>query len=383
MSQSSDVCVIDIGSQSISAYSAERLSDDAFAVKNSCEIEYGGYMDGDWVKSEEIVPALGKLIDRIERGSGKIKIAYVGIPADFCVVRTVYDKIVFPKQRRVSAADIEELFSTDDPFVESEYTRIHANAAYYLTDKGDRTRDPIGISTSFLKAQLSYIGAESRVLSFLRQGLLRHGVKEVRFLQSEYAAAMSLFSAEERDGGVILADVGYLTTSVLYVGGDALLEMKTFSLGGAMIAVGLSNALDIPFNVASAMVSKINLGYKDEGVYTLKYDASTYTFPVEQINGIAKEVVRCVGNYICKAMDSFRFETAPYATVYLTGGGFSEVRCSREYLSKHLGRSVEMVQPSAPNFGKPYYSTAVGLIKSALQIEKNQRFGFFKKLFRM
>lgn len=382
MLSSSDVTVIDIGSQSISAYSAERLSDDNFAVKSSCEIDYSGYMDGAWLKEEEVLPSIHKLLDRIELGSGRIKKLYVGIPSDFCVVRTVYKKLVFPKARRVTNADVDSLFAENDPFVSSDYARIHSGAAYYLNDRGERLDSPVGTLTSYLKAQLSYIGADREVLSLLRKGLMRRGIRSIRFLQSEYTAAMHLFGKEDRDGGIILADIGYLATSVLYVGGDSLLEMKTFSLGGSMIPMGLSNSLDMPFPAATALAEKINLGYKEEGDYTLKYDTASYTFPVEQVNGIAKECIRCVVNYVQKAIASFRFETSPYATIYLTGGGFSRLRSAQEYVAKCFGRNVETVQPAVPNFCKPNYSTTVGLLKSAFAIEKKERFGFFKKLFR-
>ena len=96
MSQSSDVVVMDIGSRSICVYVAERLSADAFAVKTSCEMEYDGYSEGKWIRESDVLPTMYKLLDRIERSVGKIKTLYVGIPADFCVVRTIYDKTSFP-----------------------------------------------------------------------------------------------------------------------------------------------------------------------------------------------------------------------------------------------------------------------------------------------
>ena len=99
MSKLSDMVVIDIDSMSISAYNAELLSDDNFAVKSSYEIEYNGYMDGNWITPEEVLPSIVKLIDRMERSSGRIKKVYVGIPAQFVVVRSVYDKVSFPKKK--------------------------------------------------------------------------------------------------------------------------------------------------------------------------------------------------------------------------------------------------------------------------------------------
>lgn len=383
MSKLSDMVVIDIGSRSICAYNAERLSDDNFAIKNSYEIEYSGYMDGSWIAPEEIIPSIVKLIDKIERTSGHIKRVYVGIPSQFAVVRTVYEKLSFPKKKRLTQTDIDELFDVNDPFVGSPFTRIHTEAVYYINDKGDRVLSPVGRETSVLKTQLAYVGVKTDVISPIRQGLMRYGVKSVDFIQSEYAAALALFSKEERDNGVVLADIGYLSTSVLYVGGDALLELKDFSLGGSMIALGISSTMNIPFNVAAAIAAKINLGYKDEGDYTLKYDAKTYTYPIEQINKIAKECISCVVNYIKKAIGAFRFDTAPDQPVYVTGGGFSDIRFSREFMSKCFRKEVEVVQPSMPNYDKPCYSTMVGLLKKAIIMEKQEKFGFLKRLFRL
>ena len=383
MSKLSDMVVIDIGSKSISAYNAELLSDDNFAVKSSYEIEYNGYMDGNWITPEEVLPSIVKLIDRMERSSGRIKKVYVGIPAQFVVVRSVYDKVSFPKKKRLTSTDIDEFIEANDPFLSSPYVRIHAEAIYYGNDRGERMFTPVGKETSVLTGQLSYVGARRDIISPLREGLIRYGMKSVEFIQAEYAAALSLFAKEERDNGVILADIGYLSTSVMYVGGDALLDLKTFSLGGSMIPLGISTTMNVPFSVASAITAKINLGYKEEGEYTLKYDANTYTFPIEMVNGIAKESIACIVRYIKKALDSFRFEVAPEQPIYITGGGFSEVRFAREYMAKCFDREVELVQPSLPNYDRPCFSSMVGVMKKAINKEKGEKFGFLKRLFRL
>ena len=383
MSQSSDVIAVDIGSRSICAYAAERLSDDAFAVKSSCEIEYDGYSEGQWIKKEELLPSLFKLLDKLERTNGKIKTVYVGIPADFCLVRTVYDKISFPKAKRVTATDLEDIADDNDPFTVGEYERIAFAPVYYIDDRGERLHDPIGCVTTYLKARLSYVGAPADLLAFLRNGLSRHGIKNVRFVASEYAAARSLFTEEESDNGILLADIGYTATSVLHLSGDALLEMRTFALGGSMIPAGIATRYETPFRVASALVPKINLGYKGEGDYSLKYDATTYVYPIGEINELVKECVECLGLYLSRAIDSFKFDCPLRSTLYLTGGGLSEIRLAQDYLSKVLGRKVEFVQPSTPNFSKPYYSTAVGVIREGMRIEKKERFGFLKKLLKI
>ena len=381
MSLSSDVVVIDIGSRSICAYAAERLSDDAFSIKSFCETEYDGYTEGRWNRTDDVLPSICKLLDKTERTVGAVKSVYVGIPADFCVLRSVYDKISFPKAKRILRSDLEEIYDTNDPFAESDCETVAVSPILFLDDKGERLRDPVGSVTSFLKTRITYIGAKKAVLDALRDGIASRGVKKVHFIPSEYAAARELFSKEELDGGVLLADIGYTATSVLHMAGDALLEMRTFSLGGSMIPMGLSSRFDLPYRVASAFVPRINLGYKDEGEYSMKYDASTYVCPVGETNAITKECIDCIALYLRRAIESFKYEVPSGATLYVTGGGLCDVRLAREYLSKALGRKVEFVQPMTPSFAKPYFSTAVGLIREAIAMQKKERFGFLRKLF--
>jgi len=214
-----------------------------------------------------------------------------------------------------------------------------------------------------------------------REELYRRGIKKIHFIASEYAAARALFTPEELDGGIILADIGYKATSVLHFVGGALVEMRTFALGGSLIPMGLSARFDFPHRVASAFVPKINLGYKDNGDYSLKYDASTYVCSVEAVNEMTKECIDCLALYLGRAIKSFKYEVSAASTIYVTGGGLCEVRLARDYLSKSLGRKVEFVHPVTPNFAKPYFSTAVGVIREAMAIRKKERFGFLKKLF--
>ena len=381
MSFSSDVVVIDIGSRSICAYAAGRLSDDAFSIDSYCETEYDGYTEGRWNRTDLVLPTIFKLLDKTERTIGAIKTVYVGIPADFCVVRSIYDKISFPKPKRVTRLDLEEIYEANDPFAGSDSETIAVSPILFLDDKGDRLSDPVGHATTFLKTRVSFIGTQKSILDPIRDGIIDRGVKKVRFIPSEYAAARELFTKEEREGGILLADIGYTATAILHMAGDALLEMRTFALGGSMIPTGLATRFDIPFRVASAFVPKINLGYKDEGDYTMKYDASTYVCPVGEVNALTKECIDCIALYLRRSLESFKYEVPSGATLYVTGGGLCEIRLAREYLAKVLGRRVEFVQPMTLNFAKPYFSTAVGLIGEAIRMQKQERFGFLRKLF--
>lgn len=380
MAQVSDVTVIDIGSRSIAAYRAEMISDENFAVKSSCEIEYSGYMDGDWLVPDEIAPAFGKLIEKLERGADRIKRVYVGVPAQFCHVRTIPAGVTFPKAKRVSSHDIRDLMDHYDPF-RGQAVVLHVKPLYYLTDRGERTLLPEKAVTSSLKAELSYIACEQEVHSFLTQILVKMGIKDVSFIQSEYASAVHLFTQEERDAGILLIDMGYLSTCVQFLRGDGVDEMKTFSLGGGFIPAGLSQGLNIPFSVARYLNARVDLAAPEDGTYSFRLENKEYSFPVAEINEMVKECIDYLASYLKKAVETLRAPLPSYTVLYLTGGGLVETRGAVDHLSKCLGREVRYIQSNVANYAKPYYSTAVGLIFEAIEAEKSKRFGFLKRLF--
>jgi len=380
MSQVSDVAVIDIGSRSICAYRAEMLSDDNFAVKSSCEIEYSGYMDGEWLDAEEIAPSFERLIEKLERGASRIKRVYVGVPAGFCQVRTISAGVTFPKAKRVTAQDLQNLYDHYNPF-RDEAVVMHVKPLFFVTDRGEKILSPEKIVTSSLKAKLSFIACDREVALLLKQILSRMGIKNVTLIQSEYAAAVHLFEREERETGLLLVDIGYLSTCVQYVYGDGVDEMMTVSLGGAFLPAGFSQGLDIPFQAAVILTSKVDLDSHEEGTYTFRFDNQEYSFPISQVNDMAKECIKYIASYIKKAIDALHADLPAYTTIFLTGGGLIEVRGGAEYLSKCCGREVVYIRSNVANYAKPYYSTAVGLIFEAIEQEKKNRFGFIKRLF--
>ena len=381
MAQLSDVTVIDIGSRSIGAYRAEILSEENFTVLSSCEIDYSGYMDGAWLDEEEIVPAFARLLERIERSTGPVKEVFIGIPAQFCTVKTVPAGVTFASAKRPSATDIKNLIDHYDPFTSDGDCLLHAEALYYLTDEGKYTLTPQAEKTSSLKAELSYIACEASLIAFFKKACARCGVKDVRFIQSEYAAAMHLFSRSEREEGVFLADIGFLATTVQYIAGDGVVDMKTFSLGGAFIPAGLTDGLSIPYGAACVLSSRLNLASGESGNYTFDYDGREYVYPIERVNDMVRECLKYVASNIKKAIAAVSPETDPTVPVYLTGGGLYGIRGATEQLSKYAEREIRYIHPDVANYTKPYYSTAVGLILTAAQKREKGLFGFIKRLF--
>ena len=85
----------------------------------------------------------------------------------------------------------------------------------------------------------------------------------------------------------------------------------------------------------------------------------------------ANEVVKARLDMICglikKILASFGIENAQFVPVYLTGGGISYIKGTRDYLAKNLGRNVQLLRPSSPGYSKPHLSSVISVLNSTLK----------------
>ena len=79
----SDVTVIDIGSKSICAYRAERLSEDNFSVKSSFEMEYSGYMTENGFARKSFSRPFRNSLTGSKEGAAKSKASSSEFPRGF------------------------------------------------------------------------------------------------------------------------------------------------------------------------------------------------------------------------------------------------------------------------------------------------------------
>lgn len=81
-----------------------------------------------------------------------------------------------------------------------------------------------------------------------------------------------------------------------------------------------------------------------------------------------------IAGYIQKCLDRCEFEYPEYIPIYLTGGGMNYIKGVRDYLSRRLGRRVELVAPNLPHISRPDYSSEVGLLELALDNLEDDKF---------
>ena len=388
MARSSEVVIMDIGSSSIRMLVVTKPGSGVSTVRNFVKIAYDGYMNGAWVDSASAQEAIATAISRTKDFYGKIKRLYVGIPADFCTLRTNSTGVTFAKRRKVDKGDLSALFDKANPFRDEEgKVLINQSSVYYMVDAARKVVDPEGMSMTELTGFLSYIAVDEEIYRFLDDAIKKAGVADVQYTCGMYAMMMGMFETGVRDNGVVVTvDAGYLTSTVAVMRGDGLMHMATFPCGNGIFAAWISQGLGIPFECAMDLYRKTDLSYnpKQGENYTVQgtdeegnpFEAD---FAIASVQDYVTECIAVFAQYVNDALRSFGEPVSGSTGVYLTGGGLS-IRGADDCFSKKMGgRYVKIASPtSCHEYKQPAYADCIGLAEYAfLQEElKRNRFGW-------
>ena len=365
-----DAAVLDFGSGKISVLIGERGVNGCNNILGSGEAQYGGFMDGEWLEPELVAQAMGYAVNNAQTNSRtKVKKLFVGIPGEFttCVVKDV--NINFPKKRRVTSADVDDLFAAGhrDFGNRMDYEAVNQGAIYFQTDDNRRVVNPEGIATTRLSGKISYVLGEIRFISFIKKLLAETGIADAEFVSALSAEVLYLFEPRQRDQYVLLMDAGFITSSVVLARGDGIIGMKSFSLGGGHISADLSEVLEISFseaeNLKRKVVLSLNAGEKD--VYEITVGGKEKQFPAQKVNEIVQDRLAMIAETVKKCLD-MKEEYPSYIALHLTGGGLAYIKGARELLSKLIGKPVEIVAPRQPQLNRPHMSGALALLDMAL-----------------
>lgn len=379
-----EVAILDIGSKKVNIAIGERTAKGIFNIKGFGSCYYGGFAGGAWFNVDDLKVAVSKAVSMAEMEAGiKIKKLYIGVPSEFSAI--VCKEVVLARARssKINDADITALYEQGDTYVNHpKYTTINYSAIYYtIDDLTQRYIEPRGLNAYKLTGLLSYILCE-RTFTLLFENIARElGLKEVEYISAIWAETMSLFNDDARAKAVLLADVGYITSSVAVVRGDGLLHLSSFSLGGGHIESDIALMFEVPFKVAQEIKGKIDISleYTAEDFYSAGEDGK-YHLSATDINEVAKARLNTIVEFINEGINQSQFECPPYATVYLTGGGVTGIRGAREYIAAKLGKQVEIVCPQVPQYNKPEFSSSISLLDVAGRLNSNNK-GAFASLF--
>ena len=362
--------IIDIGSSTIVALVGEHGVNGTFRILGKGDVSYAGFQNSEFLEPENLKYVIAGALSNAEITSdSKITSVYIGVPGEFCACVTKNVNLSFPKPKRISGFDIDNIFKTGNTFAdEPNYTVINKSVIYYEIDGAKRVADAEGLKAKSLTGNVSYILANKSFVEMMKQIFKDIRINIDGFISSNLAECLYLFEPSIRDKYALMVDVGYITTNVALARGDGLLFLNSFSMGGGYITSDLSECLKISFSEAERLKHKVILGWSpsQSDTYEIEGEENFQTYSAKATNDIVSDRVEMICEYVLKCLENCAYDLPEFLPVHITGGGFNFIKGIKNVITKKLKRQIVLVSPKLPNVSRPDYSSEVGLLNMVL-----------------
>ena len=361
------VAAMDFGTSKIVALVAETSGRQRCDIIGAGIATYDGFLEGQWNAPDLLNDAIAAAVREAEEQShARIREVNVGVPGDFSSVRTVEVKVELQgADPRVTERDINELFNrATNELGEVRGSVIHRSPAWFIVDDGKKTLEPMGMHGYELRAMVSFVIADQFFLEDITERFRSLGITVNGCFSTPTGQAMLFVPDEERDRTAILVDMGYLTTEVMAVEGDALTFLKVLPMGGGHIAADLAYGLEITLPAAEqikrAYVYGLSAGQASfEGV---NKDGESKTFSREEVEKVLEPRAEEICEAVRDAIKESGVKLSNWSPIYLTGGGLAINRGGRDFLAAKLEKPVRELPRKAVKLSSPAYSSALGLL---------------------
>ena len=238
---------LDIGTTKICAI-VGNVSDEGIEIVGIGSSPSTGLRKGVVINIESTVASIKKAIEEAELMAGcEIKSVYAGIAGGH--IKGINSQgVIAIKNREVSQDDIKRVIDAAKAIaIPMDREVIHILPQEFIIDEQDGIREPLGMSGVRLEAKVHIVtgavaSAQNIVKSCNRAGL---GVADI--VLEQLASSESVLSADEKELGVCLVDIGGGTTDIAIFCDGAIKYTSVISLGGNQLTNDVAVGLRTPF----------------------------------------------------------------------------------------------------------------------------------------
>ncbi len=332
------------------------------------------------VNIDDAVSAISASVEKAERLSGyRIGTAFVGVSGRH--ISSLNSRGVVAVQRpdhEITRNDVARAVeSAQAVAIPTQREIIHVIPRAYVVDGHEGIRDPIGMSGFRLEVETHIVTGEVMAIQNLIRSVQKTGVEIDDLILQPLASGEACLSADDKDRGVMLVDIGGGTTDVAIFVQGGVWHTSVISVGGNHFTNDITYVLHTPHNTAEYL--KIRYGSAIAGDPPVEADGDdqieidTLTVGEKQkisrhllndiIQARAEQVVELIYNEIKRS----GYEGMLPAGIVLTGGAAQLGRFD-ELMRDMLGMPVRIGVPTDlsglnDSLDSPSYATGVGLLR--------------------
>lgn len=340
-----------------------------------------GLKKGSVVNIEQTVQSIKASVEEAKLMAGvNINHATVGIAGNhiYCFNSS---GVVAIKGKEVTQEDVYRVIEAAKAVViPSDREILHVIPQEFFVDKTGSIKDPIGMGGVRLEVHVHIVTGQTTLIQNLVKCVEHSGLVVDQLVLQPLASSRSVLTAEDKELGVILVDIGGGTTDVAIWQNGSLVHSEIIPIGGNNFTNDLAIALKIPHNEAekikinhgSVLAEQINQSahITVQGLIGTRPREVSLNFVAQVLGARAEELF----NLITKMAKERNLEESISGGIVLTGGG-SLINGMAELGEYVLEKPTKIGYP-VPFGGmtnimqNPKFATVLGLLLDARGVEK-------------
>ena len=348
-----------------------------------------GLQKGIVVDIDATVLAIEEAIETAQQATGfQIRAVAVGITGQHIQSFNSRGSVEIERFRDITAEDVEQAKEAAQRVdIPAGHEIIHSIPRAFRIDGHEGVRRPIGMTGTRLDVEMHIVTAETSFLQNLIKCIHQADLSIIPggIILEPLATAEAVLSAEERELGVALVDIGGGTSDVALFRAGGVFHTSVIPVGGNHV----TNDLAVGLRVARNEAERIKLQHGtalDEGIEELEAVTvtplghtadDTVRIPKRIIPEIVhprmEELFELVADEIARAEATHQLP----AGLVISGGG-SQLPGTLEVASRVLGMPVRLGAPLDPAAATsalrgPSFATGVGLVTYAARYARDTR----------
>ncbi len=280
--------------------------------------------------------------------------------------------------REISSVDVENILSdVRDIEYPDDRQLIDVIPRQYIIDGYDEITDPVGMVGARLEVDADILVGKITSVQNIIKSMERAGIRIDGIVAEAFATGEICLTADEKDIGVILLDVGGSVTDVSVFQGKRLIFYDSIPVGGDHV----TNDIAIGLRISNVEAEKIKRQFElaltsliknDQEISVLDINENTkknvkVSEVVEIIEARVYEVFSLCNNLLTKAGVSIPEE----GNAVMTGAGISYVDGCKQLAQEVFQVPIRVVQAGQlQGVSKPEYVATAGIIKYVANVKK-------------
>jgi cell division protein FtsA len=366
---------LDIGTAKVMAVVAEVMPGGELKLAGLGIAPSNGLKRGVVVNIDATVASIQQALKEAElMADCKITRVYTGITGSH--IRGINSSgMVAVKDREVTQADVARVVETAKAInISTDQRLLLVEPQEFIID-GQAVLDPIGMSGIRLEAKVHIVTGAQTAAENIIKCVRRCGLEVEQLMLNPLASSLSVLTADERELGVALVDIGAGTTDVAIFTNGAIRHTAVIPIAGDLITSDIAMALRTPTKDAEEI--KVDSGHAKQLLVDPEVqvevpglgDRGPRMLSRQALAGVIEPRIEEIFSLVNQVMRDSGYEEVLSSGIVLTGGSCimpGMVELGEDIFLKPVRRGIPKYSSALSDMvAQPRAATVMGLLEEA------------------